>query len=180
MTPHTPIDQILLERCSAGDQDAWRTVVKRYERLVYAIPLREGLSKEQAANVAQETFTTLFTKLDAIRDPARLPSWLMTVARRESWRRRNNAMLLVSEVDEIAADDDFVEQYSESAAIYSAVQSLGNPCRELIFGLFLDPAEPEYAALAEGLGRPVGSIGPLRGRCLTRLRVILEEEHVHV
>jgi len=179
MTPHISTNQLLLERCSAGDQDAWRTLVKHYERLVYAIPLREGLSKEQAAEVAQETFTTLFTKLDAIQDPNRLPSWLMTVARRESWRRRNNAMLLVNEVHELA-DDDFVEQHSESAAVYSAVQSLGNPCSELIFGLFLDPAEPEYADIAVGLGRPVGSIGPLRGRCLTRLRVILEKENVHV
>lgn len=175
----TPTDTELIERCAAGDEIAWHALVKRYERLVYAIPLREGLSKEQAANVTQETFTALFKQLETIRDPERVASWLMMVARRESWRLRSRPVDLTLDFEDVPSEDDFTETYGSSVVVYSAVQSLGEPCRGLIFGLFFDPAEPEYATIAEELGRPVGSIGPLRGRCLARLRDILEPEIAH-
>lgn len=182
MTTFTPGDSELLARCAAGDQGAWRALVKRYERLVHAIALREGLSKEQAADVTQETFTILFKQLDSIREPERVASWLMAVARRETWRRRHAGPSTTefSEEADLRVDDDFVEQHTEAAAVYSAVQSLGEPCRSLIFGLFFDPQEPAYDAIAAELGRPVGSIGPLRGRCLARLREILTMEPTHV
>ena len=35
---------------------------------------------------------------------------------------------------------------------------------------------PDYAAIAEALGMPVGSIGPTRGRCLAKLRAALEAD----
>lgn len=173
----------LIERCRSGQPDAWNELVKRYQRLVYAIPIREGLDVEDAAEVAQHTFATLVRQLDSIREPTRLSSWLMTVARREVWRRRRAIADTVEELtDPITAEeserlepDDWTDRYAELAWIYDAVQSLGEPCRSLVLGLFFDPAEPSYAAIAVGLGRPVGSIGPLRARCLARLRTALEE-----
>ena len=32
---------------------------------------------------------------------------------------------------------------------------------------------PDYAELARSLGMPQGSIGPTRGRCLAKLRLVL-------
>jgi DNA-directed RNA polymerase specialized sigma24 family protein len=32
---------------------------------------------------------------------------------------------------------------------------------------------PDYAAVADAMGMPVGSIGPTRGRCLAKLRELL-------
>lgn len=183
MAPMTPTNADLLQRCADRDQAAWKILVNRYERLVYAIPLREGLSKEQAADVTQETFTILFKQLDSIREPDRLASWLMAVARRETWRRRKAAHRGTAQVDiieDLPSEDDFVEQHTQAAAVHAAVQSLGEPCRSLIFGLFLDPSEPAYGTLASQLGRPVGSIGPLRGRCLDRLRIALTLASAHV
>lgn len=182
MTDVTPSDTELLTRCAQADEIAWRALVKRYERLVHSIPLREGLSKEQAADVTQETFTILFKQLASIREPDRLSSWLMAVARRETWRRRQAGpatTAFADDTDDLPDDDDFTERLSQAASVYSAVQSLGEPCRSLIFGLFFDPAEPPYGVIAAELGRPVGSIGPLRGRCLDRLRIILTPEDAH-
>ena len=39
--------------------------------------------------------------------------------------------------------------------------------------LMADPPA-SYAEISDELGLPVGSIGPTRGRCLARLRVLLE------
>jgi DNA-directed RNA polymerase specialized sigma24 family protein len=51
--------------------------------------------------------------------------------------------------------------------------ALGQTCRELLVAMFFDPAEPSYTDIAERLGRPVGSIGPTRARCLDKLRKAL-------
>ena len=39
-----------------------------------------------------------------------------------------------------------------------------------------DPASPSYAIIAERFGRSIGGIGPMRARCLQRLRVLLGED----
>jgi RNA polymerase sigma factor (sigma-70 family) len=167
----------LLRRCLGGDQEAWSALVDKYERLVYAIPLREGCGEELARDITQETFSQLLRSLKSITEPDSLAQWLATVCRREVWRRRTadgfNELELVEE--QLDPAPDFVDGYVHSAEVYEAVQALPNPCRSLIFGLFFDPTEPDYATLAVQLGRPVGSIGPLRGRCLGQLKTIMSD-----
>jgi DNA-directed RNA polymerase specialized sigma24 family protein len=48
-------------------------------------------------------------------------------------------------------------------------------CRELLESLFYDPAAPSYAEIARRLAVNVDTVGPLRGRCLRRLKMLLEE-----
>ena len=45
--------------------------------------------------------------------------------------------------------------------------------QQLMDLLMADPPVP-YAEISDQLGLPVGSIGPTRGRCLAKLRVLLE------
>jgi hypothetical protein len=49
---------------------------------------------------------------------------------------------------------------------------LSQRCRELL-GIVAQVSRPDYSAIAEALGMPHGSIGPTRGRCLTKLREML-------
>jgi RNA polymerase sigma factor (sigma-70 family) len=171
-----PSNGALIEACRTGDQQAWSTIVSRYERLVYAIPLREGLDADLAAEVAQECFLALLTALDKIDDPGRLGYWLMTVARRLSWRARNRLRREQNstEVPTDEPDERLPDDLETAWWVHEAVQSLGQPCRDLVIALFFDPAEPQYSEIAVKLGRPLGSIGPLRHRCLERLRRALE------
>jgi len=53
---------------------------------VFSIPLRYALSREDAADVCQSTFTALLEGLDTVRDGTGLGGWLVTVARRTAWR----------------------------------------------------------------------------------------------
>lgn len=175
--PGRPNEQ-LVNRCLDGDLTSWRELVARYERLVYAIPLREGLSVDDAAEISQTTFETLVQSLHRIEHPERLGHWLMTVTRRLTWRRRQARESEITigiepaEPPTPASDDD----WERAVDVYDAVAELGEPCRSLILGLFFDPTEPSYDDLARLLGLAVGSIGPLRGRCLARLRTVLEDD----
>jgi len=170
-------DAELVLRCREGSARAWAEIVGRYERLVYAIPLKEGLSSEEAADVAQETFAALLAGLDRIKQPDRLGSWLMTVARRLSWAQRNRTgrhTLVLSDVD-LGTDEELGADLVRALWVHDAVRQLGEPCRSLVLSLFFDPGEPSYAEIAVRLGRPLGSVGPLRARCLDRLKALLED-----
>jgi len=89
----------VLEACRNGNAEAWQQLVDHYERLVYSIPLRLGLSRDDASEIFQLTFTTLLDSLDAIRDAERLGGWLATVARRHSWRLLKRAKSSVPSTD---------------------------------------------------------------------------------
>lgn len=166
-------DTDLLRRCRTGDADAWETLVARYERLVFSVALRNGLSWEDAADVTQTTFVALLDAIDLLRDDERLSSWLMTVARRQAWRSQRRAEQLNGSVDRSDASVDAIEDWERLAWLHDGLQQLGDPCRELLTALYLDAESPSYAAIAPRLKRAVGSIGPLRARCLARLRTIL-------
>jgi DNA-directed RNA polymerase specialized sigma24 family protein len=60
--------------------------------------------------------------------------------------------------------------------VHDALSRLPNPCRDLLGALYFDPSDPSYAVIAARLERSVGSIGPLRGRCLERLRELMVQD----
>ncbi len=169
-------DAELLSACRSGDEAAWDALVSRYERLVFSVAVRNGLSREDAADVTQATFVALLESLDRVRDGERVSFWLMTVARRTAWRaarrRRHELQLPTSMPDSV----DPISDVQRTAEIYEALDRLGPPCSDLLTALYFDPTEPDYAAIADRLGRAVGGLGPLRGRCLQRLRLLLEQD----
>lgn len=169
-------DVDLLARCRAGDAEAWDILVSRYDRLVFSVALRCGASREDAADVTQTTFVALLDSIDRLEDESRLVSWLMTVSRRHAWRagRRARREPLVGGGEITSLNP--IEDWERQTWIHEGLQELEEPCRSLLHALFFDPTAPSYATLAQRMGRTVGGIGPLRGRCLERLRLILGEE----
>lgn len=169
-------DTDLVAGCRRGDRRAWELIVDRYQRLVYAIPIREGLRRDDAADVAQETFAALLRSMDRIEQPERLGYWLMTVARRATWKVRQGESHAVADIELLEkADAHTADETLQALWVYQSIMKLDDPCRTLVLSLFFDPAEPSYGEIAVKLGRPLGSVGPLRSRCLERLRQILEE-----
>lgn len=170
-----PSDAELLDRCRRQDAEAWRLLIDRYERLIYTVALRNGLTAEDSADVTQTTFVALLDGLDSVRDEERLASWLMTVARRQAWRLRNLKRRSVPLEAAPEASTDPSADWDTLTTLHDALSTLGGSCRELLLALYFDPAEPSYVDLAERFGRAVGGIGPMRGRCLARLRELMSE-----
>lgn len=168
-------DGKLLARCRAGDAEAWEQLLDDYERLVYSIPLRYGLSRDEAADVTQHVFTVLLQGLDSVRDEDKLGSWLATVARRESWRvmDRNRREATVAELPEPPSDDP-TDAWVRLEWLHGALLALDGPCRELLVALYLSGEPTSYAEVSQRLRKPIGSIGPTRARCLKKLRELLE------
>lgn len=174
--PAPPSDGDLLAACRRGDDGAWDLIVERYERLIYSVAMRNGLDAEDAADVTQVTFIELINALDRVRDDDKLASWLMTVARRQAWRLRNaRRRTQPSETLPEGAEDPFAD-WGTLTVLQDGLAELGGKCRDLLHALYFDPAEPSYAEIADRMGRSIGGIGPLRGRCLQRLREIVGED----
>ncbi len=177
-------DQQLIERCRQGHQDAWEEVLARYQRLVYSVPLNYGLSREDAADISQLTFTTLVQHLDRLRSDSNLAGWLTTVARRHTFhhlrkRKReflgDEADIAESEIMTNLAAPDTTGHWERVAWLDQGLNLLDKRCRELLLMLYFAEEPPSYDEVAARLGLAVGSIGPIRGRCLERLRNILQE-----
>src|SRR6266508_4299036 len=76
----------LVAACLAGEPAAWETLVARYQRLVYSIPMKARLSTDDAADIFQSVWLKLYEKLASLRDHEKLSSWLITTTTREVWR----------------------------------------------------------------------------------------------
>jgi RNA polymerase sigma factor (sigma-70 family) len=177
-------DRELILACRKGKRGAWETLLNKYERLVFSIPLNYGLSREDAADIAQITFTILIQSLDSLDDESRLGAWLATVARRHTWRQmeRNRRQSTGRERDvaESAAllgksGDESVERWELIEWLEQGLSLISESCRKLLLALYFDPSQPSYAEVAERMAVPVGSIGPTRARCLEWLREALVE-----
>jgi RNA polymerase sigma factor (sigma-70 family) len=184
-----PTDEALIQACLRGESSAWETLVQRYQRLIYSIPLRAGLGEDLAAEVFQHVFATLVEQLPSIRHPDRIKAWLVTTAKRESWRisreqRESGASTSMPEgtgnggmdvVDHDPLPDEIVERLEQQHAVRMAVNRLDERCRTLLLMLFYEADRPAYAEIAARLGTSPGSIGPTRARCLEKLRGMMLE-----
>ncbi len=180
-------DRDLIRRCRRGSAGAWQQLLNRYERLVYSIPLSYGLSRDDAADIAQITFTILIQSIDSLSEDSRLGPWLVTVARRHTWRlldrnRRERASDRLEGVDVAEravllgkSDADSIEHWELAEWLDTGLSKIGESCRELLLALYFQPERSSYAEVAAHLSMPIGSIGPSRARCLKRLRRVLGE-----
>ncbi len=184
-------DLQLVLACRRGDQLAWEKLIRRYQRLIYAIPLRAGLDEDEAAEIFQDVFTTFFQKLNDIEEPEKLQAWLVTTARRKTWRTiakshtrtREDADATDSAAtvrDETPLPDEQLLILEEQHRIRTAVSMLDERCQKLVQMLFYQAQPPSYAEIAASLGIPEGSIGPTRARCLGKLLRILKKLDVNV
>lgn len=78
------LDRMCVERCLAGETDAFEGILDRYERPVYNAIVRMGADGEEARDLCQQVFVRAFQHLDTY-DPARkFFSWLYRVAVNET------------------------------------------------------------------------------------------------
>src|ERR671932_1820249 len=87
-------DEQLLAACKRGDESAWEALVARYQRLIYAIPRRAGLDEDAASEIFQDVFAALLESIETIEQPSRLQAWLVTTAKRKTWRAVGRAKSL--------------------------------------------------------------------------------------
>ncbi len=175
------LDSRLVARCLEGDGKAWEALVRRHERLVYAIGRSYRLSDDDLADVFQEVFTALFKGLPRMRDGRTLVRWLSSTTeritrttalsrRKATAREEQDPAKLAKLTDGTEAIGADLERLEQQHHMRMAMGGLSERCKRLIEALYYEDPTPSYGELSQRLGVPVGSLGPTRARCMERLR----------
>jgi len=173
----------LVRSAAAGDKSAWERLVDQYSRLLWAMTRDFKLAEVDAADVVQATWLRLLEHIHRIEYPERIGSWLATTARHECLRHlaASKRVTLVDDHDAAFSGsgghqpevDERLLAEERAQAVREAVATLPIRSQRLLELLMADPPV-SYTEISDQLGLPIGSIGPTRGRCLERLRLILQ------
>ncbi len=98
-------DQYYINQVLEGQVNAFSVLVERYQGLVYTVVYRMIKNKEQAEEVAQDSFIKAYKSLSKYRGDAKFSTWLYTIAYRKSLdsikaAKRTMASELIEEISE--------------------------------------------------------------------------------
>lgn len=179
---HRP-DEWLVKECLTGNEDAWNAILDKYQKLIYSVPIRYGLPVVDAGDIYQQVCVDVLESLKYLREPRSLAAWLIRIASHRCLQWTGRERRFQSFDFEAMADsgpvtpetpDTVLHDLARGQALHQAMGEIPARCQELIRMLFFEiPAIP-YEQVAKKLGIAKGSIGFIRMRCLSRLRMKLE------
>ncbi len=175
----------LVEECLHGNEQAWHALVDRYKKLIYSVPIRYGATPQDAADIFQAVCLDLFNELPRLRNVDALQGWLIRVATHKCyhWKRQQSSQPGEWDEDRIGAlsgdgpvPHELLACLEREQMLREAIAALPPRCRKMIELLFFEHPPLPYNEVAQRLSLARGSIGFIRGRCLKRLKRILEEK----
>jgi RNA polymerase sigma factor (sigma-70 family) len=176
-------DERLVRECCKGNEAAWFALIDKYKNLIFSVPIKFGLSREDAADVFQAVCVDLLAGLKGLRKPKALPKWLMQTSFHQCLRWKKDRMNLAedsSELDIAEGTGDLPEvmiyEIQREQSVREAIASLPPRCNRMVSMLFFEDPPRPYQEVAKELGIAAGSIGFIRGRCLKKMRQALEEK----
>ena len=184
-------DQDVVLRARSGQEAAYRELIRRYERPIFALLFRMVRDRELAEDLAQETFVKALNAIDSYRPEFKFSSWIFKIA--------NNAAidhLRRRELDTLSLDGsphaetpeamqatalqigarqesplDTVEAKELGGAIEAAIGSLRPEYRSCI--LLRHVEGRAYEEIAEILNLPLGTVKTYIHRARNELRLSL-------
>jgi RNA polymerase sigma factor (sigma-70 family) len=173
----------LLDAARGGSEEALGQITAELSPMLWHVARATGLGADDAEDVVQTAWERLLSHLADIRVPQALIGWLVVTTRHEAWRIRSSGRRqrpadqewLTALPDHAAGIEEQILLDEQQRALWRAVGRLSAQCQELLRIVAFIP-RPDYQSVSAALGMPVGSIGPTRGRCLDKIRVLLADE----
>jgi RNA polymerase sigma factor (sigma-70 family) len=177
----------LLKEAQDGRRDGLGQIIEELTPLMWRVARAQGLSTQDAEDAVQAAWLALLRHLAELRDPDAVVGWLLVVVKRESWRVRSaHGRERSTELQELsdllaavpAPEDEVVQGAVEDErrrAVRRALSRLPERCQQLL-RVVAFAHRPDYDAVAAAVGMPRGSIGPTRGRCLAKMRGLLDAD----
>jgi RNA polymerase sigma factor (sigma-70 family) len=173
-------DEELVARCLDGDEAAWSALVRRHGPVVWGVTRKAGLDESDASDVHQIVWRIAVQDLARVRHPERIGHWLARTAYLQTMRRIRDRMtwrrvyrrITPPEAD-ATTPDDIVQTVEDRRTVRTALRRIDERCRRLLELLYYESPRPSYAQIGSFMDMPVGSIGPTRARCLSRLEDLI-------
>ena len=173
-------DEALVEGCLAAREEAWSGLIEKYKRLIFSVPLKIGLSREEACDVFLSVCAKLAKELPKLRNARCLAQWLIQIATYESFRAGSGrgrsfdqshfrlANALSTDADK--HPDDIMRQTEREQLLREAIANLHPRCQRMMSMLFFEEPVRSYEQVAAELGIVEVATGFIRKRCLQELR----------
>jgi RNA polymerase sigma-70 factor (ECF subfamily) len=184
-------ERLLITRLRARDEQAFGEIVRAYGDKVFSLIYRMLGNRQEAEDVAQDVFITVFKTIESFRGEAKFSTWLLRIAANHSKNRIKHLARRPTEgVDpedvsqvrissdrpappvqaQIDAPDKLMEAAEMEALMQRAIASLDEDQRLLV--VLRDVEEMSYQEIGEITGLPEGTI---KSR-LHRARMTIKEE----
>ena len=179
----------LIERCAAGDQAACAELVSGHERMVYQLALHLLGDRDEALDLSQEVFFSVFRTIGHVRGQSALKTWIYRIAinqarNRQRWWRRRHKADQVSLDQHVAAHGDLRQPGEHTSPdrayarkelaekLWTALDQLPFDQRTVIVLREIDGLS--YGDIAFSLGVAVGTVKSRLTRARQTLRQQLE------
>ena len=167
-------DRALIEQwlssAKKGDIGAYRQIYEAFARKVLNFIYRMVNSVEEAEDLTQETFVTVYQKLSTLKDDSKFEPWLFRIARNyvyQRYRSRPPASVSIDEIDgegqavtELADDRKNPDEAFLARELGGVVQQVVNALPEKYRDVFVLSAiqHRSYQEIAEIVGRSLPSV----------------------
>jgi len=175
-------DAEIVGRVCSGQTAAYAVLVRRYQRMIYAIAVRMVGDHDEADDIAQETFVRAYRSLEAFDRSRTFSTWLCRIAMNlaidaSERRRRHAAESLEARAEagvEPAAEGETSAQ-AEADDLHVALRRALDDLPEGMRAAFVLRAfgELSYDEIAETLAVPRGTVMSRLNRARERLQAAL-------
>jgi RNA polymerase sigma factor (sigma-70 family) len=176
-------DGLMVQECLKGNEEAWSALIDKYKNLIFSIPIKYGLSPDEAAEIFQAVCISMLQELSQLREPRALAAWLIRITSHKCfrWKEQRNRNIDIN-LQEILPDEfpkmpeEILCEIEREQIFREALAALSPECQLLLELLFFENPPVPYEELSKTLGLAKGSIGATRMRCLEKLRRGLEKK----
>lgn len=181
-------DDAIVAAAKRGDTQAFEELVLRHRQRVLGVALRITNNREDAEDVAQESFHKAFVHLDAFQEKSQFSTWLTRIAMNEAFmllRRRRGVLEVLPEspdndadfrseaiVDQSPNPEESCWQRERAEHVTEAINRLGPTIRTAI--LLRDIEQRSIRETAQILG---ASIATVKARVFQGRRKLRESMH---
>jgi RNA polymerase sigma-70 factor (ECF subfamily) len=151
----TQPDAGVLRRAQRGDERAFTTIVRAYERPVYNYVLRLVGDRSLAEDLTQEVFLRVYQGLPRFSARSRFTTWLFQVTKNRvldelrAIERRPRAVVCLDDIAPLEAIDQPVERTETIDAVWRAVEALNVDLKMAL--LLRDVVGLSYTEIADSL-----------------------------
>jgi RNA polymerase sigma-70 factor (ECF subfamily) len=184
----------LVERLVARDEHAFNSLVRAYERRVFALVLRMIGTRAEAEDIAQEVFVQVFKAIGSFRGESKLSTWIYRIAinlckNRTKYLRARHAgeqeeleahaervpmgELKRANVGQIERPDEMMVGKQVERIVQQAILKLEPSFRECL--VLRDVEELSYEEIGAITGLPEGTVKSRIHRARAQLKELVEE-----
>jgi RNA polymerase sigma-70 factor (ECF subfamily) len=172
-------DNEIIRRCQAGDREAFRTVVEKYQNILYGTAYLMTGNRTAAEDHVQEAFLSAWKGVGNFRSGYPLKPWLVRILVNKvlSYQRTNTNTMISLDTEFFAdpAGDDPAEGIAQRDQLRRVMQLLSNEQRQVVLLRYF--AGLSLAETAAALGRRQGTVKSQTFRALELLKDLIEDDN---